>query len=121
MGTPFVVHLKNTFQAEMQLMIYCQHWPYSILEKFPGPILPNCPLMGRSQLKFSSIYWKDKPALTLNEEETMKSAVISPEVQTEWITFGTLLANKPGDSIALQLQELVINERLVTVFQTCTR
>ena len=61
-------------------------------------------------------YGKDKVALTLNEEETLKSSVISPEVQTEWITIHTLLANKPGDSIALQLKELITNEMLVTMF-----
>ena len=30
-------------------------------------------------------------------------AVISPKVHTEWITFRTLLAKKPEDSIALKL------------------
>ena len=59
---------------------------------------------------------KDKFALTLNDEETVKTAVISPEVHTEWITFRTLLAKKPEDSIALQLKELITNEMLVTMF-----
>ena len=49
-------------------------------------------------------YGKDKFALTLNDEETVKTAVISPKVHTEWITFRTLLAKKPEDSIALQLK-----------------
>ena len=48
-------------------------------------------------------YEKDKFALSLNDEETVKTAVISPEVPTEWITFRTWLAKKPEDSIALQL------------------
>ena len=39
-------------------------------------------------------YGKDKPALTLNEEEIMKSAVITPDVQTEWITFRTYITSK---------------------------
>ena len=60
-------------------------------------------------------YRKDKFALTLNEE-TLKTAVISPKVHTEWITFRTLLAKKPEDSIALQLKELITNEMLVTMF-----
>ena len=46
----------------------------------------------------------------------MKTAIISPEVHTEWITFRTLLAKKPEDSIALQLKELITNEMLVTMF-----
>ena len=47
---------------------------------------------------------KDKCTLTLNDEETVKTAAISPELHTEWITFRTLLAKKPEDSIALQLK-----------------
>ena len=61
-------------------------------------------------------YGKDDFALTLNDEETVKTAVISPQVHTEWITFRTLLAKKPEDSIALQLIELITNEVLVTMF-----
>ena len=58
-------------------------------------------------------YGKDKFALTLNDEETVRqlsypsrcteTAVISPEEHRERITFCTLLAKKPEDSIALQL------------------
>ena len=61
-------------------------------------------------------YRKDKFALTLNDEEAVKTAVISPEVHTEGITFLTLLAKKPEDSIALQLKELITNEMPVTMF-----
>ena len=48
-------------------------------------------------------YGKDKFALTLNDKETVMTAVISPKVHTEWITFHALLAKKPEDIIALQL------------------
>ena len=60
-------------------------------------------------------YRKDKFAFTLIDEATVKTAVTSPEVHTEWITFHTLLAKNPQDSIALQ-QELITNEVLVTMF-----
>ena len=49
-------------------------------------------------------FGKDKPACTLNEEETVKSAMITPDIRTEWITFRTLLAKKPEESMATQLQ-----------------
>ena len=61
-------------------------------------------------------YGRDKFALSLNDEETVKTAVISPEVHTEWIIFHTLLAKKLEESIALQLKELITNEMLVTMF-----
>ena len=47
---------------------------------------------------------------------TKHSSPETLEVQNEWITFRTLLANKPGDNIALQVKELITNERLVTMF-----
>ena len=63
---------------------------------------------------FLNHYGKYKFALTLNDEETVKTAVISPEVHTEWITFRTL--KKPEDSIVFQFKELITNEMLVTMF-----
>ena len=63
-------------------------------------------------------YRKDKFAFNLNDEETVKTAVISSEVHTEWITFRTLLAKKPEDSIALQLKELITNEMWLQCSQT---
>ena len=60
-------------------------------------------------------YGNDKFALTPSDEETVKTVVVSPNVHTEWITFRTLLAKKPEDSIALQLKELITNEVLVTM------
>ena len=97
-------------------MILCQHWLYLILVTFPVPILPNFSLMERSQLRFcSTITEKISLLFTMSDEETVKTAVISPEVHIEWITFRTLLAKKPEDSIALQ-HELITNEMLVTMF-----
>ena len=46
--------LRKVFQAGLQLMILYQQWPYLILVMFPVPILPNFPLMERSQLRFCS-------------------------------------------------------------------
>ena len=74
--------------------------------------------MERSQFEvLLNHFGKDKFSLTLNDEETVKNAVISPKEHTEWITFRTLLAKKTEESIALQLKELITNEMLVTTFQ----
>ena len=58
---------------------------------------------------------KGKPALTLNGVETVKSAAICPEMQTEQTTIGALLANKPGGTVAVQIKKLIRNEVLVTM------
>ena len=90
-----------------------QHWPYLILENFPVLILS---IVGKKSTEvLLNHYGKDKPAFTLNEEETVKSAVICPELQTECIIFCFLLVKKPEKRIALQFKEIIINELLVTL------
>ena len=61
-------------------------------------------------------YGTEKPALTINDENTMKSPLINEEVHTEWITFRRLFAEKPKDDIALQLQYLITDDMLITMF-----
>ena len=80
--------LIKTFQASLQLVILCQHWPYLILSSTDSSQFPT---YGKKIEVLLNHYRKDKFALTLNEE-TVKTAVISP--------FRTLLAKKPEDSIA---------------------
>ena len=74
------------------------------------------PTYGKSIEVLLNHYGKDKFTLTLNDEETVKTAGISLEVHTEWITFRTLLVKKSKDSIALHLKELITYEVLVTIF-----
>ena len=116
-GTPFVVHRKENISSR-----FASHDIVSALaifdpRKVPSADSAHLPAYGKKSIEvLLNHYGKEKPALTLNEEETVKSALITPEVQNEWITFRTLLANKPGDNIALQLKELTTNEMLVTMF-----
>ena len=69
----------------------------------------NCsrfPTYGKKSIEvLLNHYGEDKFALSL-DEETVKTAVISPKLHTEWISFHTLLAKKPEESIALQLESL---------------
>ena len=116
LGTPFVASIRKTFQAGLQLLIL------SALAIFDPRNIPSTnssqfPTYGKKSIEvLLNHYRKDKFALTLNDEETLKTTVISPEVHTEWIPFRALLAKKPEDSIALQLKELITNEMLVTMF-----
>ena len=97
-------------------MILGQHWPYLILVMFPADS-SQFPTYGKKSIEaLLNYYGEDKFDLSLKDEETVKAAAISPEVHTEWIIFSTLLAKKPEDSIALQLNELITNEMLVTMF-----
>ena len=98
-------------------MTFCQHWPYLIPGKFQVLILPIYQFMEKISIDILlDHYGKEKPALTLNNEETMKPALIHSEVRTEWIAFRNLLAKKPKDDTALQLKDLITNEMLNTMF-----
>ena len=116
-GTPFVALLKENSSSR-----FANHDIVSALAIFDPRNVPSTdssqfPIYGKKSIEvLLNRHGKDKFALTLNDEETVKTAVISPEVHTEWITFHTLLAKKLKDSIALQLKELITNEILVTMF-----
>ena len=115
MGTPFVTLLMENISSR-----FTTHDIVSVLAIFDPRNIPSTnssqfPTYGKKSIEVLLYhYGKDKFALTLNDEETVKTAVISSEVHTEWIT-RTSLAKKPEDSIALQ-QELSTNEMLVTIF-----
>ena len=100
MGTPFVAHPKENISSR-----FATHDSVSALAIFDPRNVPRTDSSQFSTYGKKSIevllnhYVKDKFALTLNEE-TVKTAVISPEVNTEWITLRTSLAKKPQDSIA---------------------
>ena len=110
MGTPFVALLKENISSW-----FATHDILSALAIFDPHNISSSSSSQFPTYGMKSHYRKDKFALTLNDEETVKTAVVSSEVHTEWITFRTLLAKKPKDSIALQLKELITNEMLFTM------
>ena len=52
----------------------------------------------------------------MDGEETVKAAMISTEIRTEWKTFRQLLVKQPQDTTASQLKELVSNDMLKAMF-----
>ena len=92
--TPFVALLKENISSR-----FATHDSVSGLAIFDPHNVPSTDsslfaTYGKKSIKILlNHYGKDKFALTLNEEETAKTAVISPEVPTEWITFRTWLRN----------------------------
>ena len=61
-------------------------------------------------------YGIDRPAETLQGEETVKEAMITPDITTEWKTFCQFMAKQPKENMKLQLKELATNEMLKTMF-----
>ena len=119
MGKLFVVHLKKNLGK-----FACHDFVSALAIFDPRKVLSadsaQLPIYGKNSIEvLFNHYGKDKPALTLNEKETVKSAVINPGVQNEWITFRTLLASKHGDNIALQLKELIQMKGWSQCYQTC--
>ena len=61
-------------------------------------------------------YGVDRSAETLQGEETVKEAMISPDITTEWKTFRQFMAKQPEESMKLQLKELATNDMLKSMF-----
>ena len=115
---PYIAHLKENISSRFSssqevisaLEIFNPH-------KVPGADSPSLASYGNESVKtLLDHYGQEKPAQTVLGEETVKPALISPDVQTEWRTFRSLLAKMPEDDTASQLKELVTNEMLSVMF-----
>ena len=89
-GTPFVALQKN---ISGQFVIHDIVSALAIFDPYNVPSTDSYqfPTYGKKSIEvLLNHYGKDKFALTLNDEETVKTVVISPEVHTECIAFRTL-------------------------------
>ena len=57
----------------------------------------------------------DNPSQTLLGNPTVKKALISSEIHTEWITYRRHMAKQPKDNMKSQLEDLVSNDMLATM------
>ena len=85
--------------------------------KVPKQDSVSLPTYGEESVgKLIAHYGEDREAETVDGEETVKAAMISTEIRTEWKTFRQLLVKQPQDTTASQLKELVSNDMLKAMF-----
>ena len=115
---PFVVDLKANITsrfASSNAVVSA----FSIFDprKVPKQDSVSLPTYGEESVgKLIAHYGEDREAETVDGEETMKAAIISTEIRTEWKTFRQLLVKQPQDTTASQLKELVSNDMLKVMF-----
>ena len=63
-----------------------------------------------------SHYGTDKLGQTSLGEPTVKKALISSEIHTEWISYRRFMAMKPKENMKSQLTDMVSNDMLTTMF-----
>ena len=85
--------------------------------KVPKQDSVSLPTYGEESVgKLIAHYGEDREAETVDGEETVKAAMISTEIRTEWKTFRQLLVKQPQDTTASQVKELVSNDMLKAMF-----
>ena len=85
--------------------------------KVPKQDSVSLPTYGEESVgKLIAHYGEDREAETVDGEETVKAAMISTEIRTEWKTFRQLLVKQPQDTTTSQLKELVSNDMLKAMF-----
>ena len=85
--------------------------------KVPKQDSVSLPTYGEESVgKLIAHYGEDREAEIVDGEETVKAAMISTEIRTEWKTFRQLLVKQPQDTTASQLKELVSNDILKAMF-----
>ena len=116
-GKPFVSDLKKNISSR-----FTSRDIVSSMSIFDPTKLPNVDSPGFTSYGDSSIhtliqhYGKDWEAQTIDGEEYLKKALISPELLTEWKTFHQFFSKHPEKDMKLQLKELVTNMMLVSMF-----
>ena len=116
-GKPFVSDLKNNISSS-----FTSQDIVSSMSIFDPSKLLNVDSPGFTSYGDSSIdtliqhYGKDREAQTIDGEEYLKKALISPELHTEWKTFRQFFSKHPEEDMKLQLKELVTNAMLVSMF-----
>ena len=61
-------------------------------------------------------YGTERSAKTIESEETVREAMVSSDITTEWKTYHQYMAKQPKENTKEQLKQLVSNEMSVTTF-----
>lgn len=61
-------------------------------------------------------YGAERPAKTIEGEETVREAMVSSDITTEWKTYRQYMAKQPEENMKLQLKQLASNEMLKNMF-----
>ena len=61
-------------------------------------------------------YGVERPAETIEGEETVREPVVSSDITNEWKTYRQYMAKQPEENMKLQLKQLTSNEMLKTMF-----
>ena len=113
---PFIAHLKDNISS---LASSSDVSAMSIFDpkKMPSFDSPDLPQYGKTSIgTLLSHYGTDKPSQTLLGNPTVKKALISSEIHTEWITYRRHMAKQPKDNMKSQLEDMVSNDMLATMF-----
>ena len=115
---PFIAHLKDNISSRFSSSSDVVS-AMSIFDpkKMPSSDSPDLPQYGKNSIgTLLSHYGTDKPSQTLLGNPTVKKALISSEIHTEWITYRRHMAKQPKDNMKSQLEDLVSNDMLATMF-----
>lgn len=117
-GKPFVADLKanitSRFSSSSAVVSALSIFDPRKVPKLGSVALPT--YGDESIEKLLAHYGEDKSAETVDGEETVKTALVSSEIRTEWKTFRQLLVKQPRDSTTSQLKELATNDMLKAMF-----
>ena len=116
-ATPFIVTLKANISSRLDSSGDIVS-ALSIFDPRKAPLnSENMSHYGEDSIRtLLAHYGVERCGVTLQGEETVKAALISSDVFTEWITFRQFMFKQPKDDMLLQLKELASNEMLENMF-----
>ena len=114
----FIVHLKDNISGRFASSSDVVS-AMSIFDpkKMPSVESPDLNRYGVDHIgTLLSHYGTDKLGQTSLGEPTVKKALISSEIHTEWISYRRFIAMKPKENMKSQLTDMVSNDMLTTMF-----
>ena len=115
---PFIVHLKDNissrFASSSDVVSAMSIFDPKKMSSVESPDLHRYGVDHIGTL--FSHYGTDKLGQTSLGEPTVKKALISSEIHTEWISYQRFMAMKPKEKMKSQLTDIVSNDMLTTMF-----
>lgn len=116
-GNPFISTLKDNISSRFTSQDVVSAFSIFDPKKVPSLESPKFKDYGEDSLKvLIDHYGVDRLADTLDGEECSKPALISVDVCSEWKTFRQYLTKQAKEDAKSQIQELMTNEMLITMF-----
>lgn len=114
---PFVIDLKGNISRRFSSQDIVESFSIFDHSKLPEKDSPDLSSYGGEYLRvLEDHYGKELAAISIEGEDFVVPALVSSDIQTEWMTFRRYITKQPKEDTTKLLKELATNSMLVEMF-----